>query len=143
MYTCDLISFWWLKSLPDMLYMFIHAPTGIWVLKPPCIYDASYQKTILGSNKIDEARRRKEEREEKRQQRQKEIEEKRAARKGGGALKLGAKKTALDWLLPFITFEFEMVKFKNLIFYVIQFPFKFVACLFQFFQWPIVISFEE
>lgn len=49
-----------------------------------------------GSNKIDEARRRKEEREEKRQQRQKEIEDKRAARKGGGALKLGAKKTALD-----------------------------------------------
>lgn len=76
------------------------APTSIWVLKPPCIYDASYQKTILGSNKIDEARRRKEEREEKRQQRQKEVEEKRAARKGGGALKLGAKKTALDWLLP-------------------------------------------
>lgn len=107
------------------------------------IYDASFSNTILGSNKIDEARRRKEEREEKRQQRQKEIEEKRAARKGGGALKLGTKKTALDWLLPFITFEFEMVKFKNLIFYVIQFPFKFVACLFQFFQWPIVISFEE
>lgn len=105
------------------------------------IYDASFSNTILGLNKIDEARRRKEEREEKRQQRQKEIEEKRAARKGGGALKLGAKKTALDWLLPFITFEFEMVKFKNLIFYVIQFPFKFVACLF--FQWPIVISFEE
>lgn len=65
-----------------------------------CIYDASFWNTILGSNKIDEARRRKEEREEKRQQRQKEIEEKRAARKGGGALKLGAKKTALDWLLP-------------------------------------------
>ncbi|XP_061172561.1 N-terminal kinase-like protein isoform X1 [Saccostrea echinata] len=49
-----------------------------------------------GTNKIDEARRKKEEREEKRLQRQREIEERRAARKGGGALKLGAKKTALD-----------------------------------------------
>ncbi|XP_069116856.1 N-terminal kinase-like protein [Argopecten irradians] len=49
-----------------------------------------------GSSKSDIARKKKEEREQKRLQRQKELQEKREAKKGSGALKLGAKKMAMD-----------------------------------------------
>ncbi|XP_021378015.1 N-terminal kinase-like protein [Mizuhopecten yessoensis] len=49
-----------------------------------------------GSSKSDIARKKKEEREQKRLQRQKELQDKREAKKGSGALKLGAKKMAMD-----------------------------------------------
>ncbi|KAJ8308508.1 hypothetical protein KUTeg_013382 [Tegillarca granosa] len=48
------------------------------------------------TDKSDIARQKKEEREAKRIQRQKEMQEKREAKKGSGALKLGAKKFAMD-----------------------------------------------
>lgn len=52
---------------------------------------------------------------------------------------------ALKVFLYLLKFKFQMVNLNWILFsfYVKQFPFKFVACLFQFFQWPIVISFEE